>query len=243
MRALRSAVFGAWMYGAMVGLFLVWSPTMLLHRRYIGVGLRTWARAVLWGLRVIGGVTVEVRGREHAPSGTALVAGKHFAMLDTIVPFLALDDPAFVLKSELMALPLFGWVAAKIRLIPVDREANATALRKLTADARDRLSDGRQILIFPEGTRTAPGDSPAYKPGVAGLYRELDVACTPLATNSGEHWSARGLTLTPGRVVYAFLPAIPPGLKRAEFMRTLQERVETATAALLAEAPADGRHG
>ncbi len=243
MNALRSAAFGAWMYGAMVTLFLVWSPTLLLRRGFIGVGLRVWARAVVWGLRVIGDVRVEVRGLEHAPSGPALVAGKHFSMLDTIVPFLALDDPAFVLKRELMGLPLFGWVAAKIRLIPVDREANATALRKLTADARDRLGDGRQILIFPEGTRTTPADAPAYKPGVAALYRELGVACTPLATNSGAHWSARGLRLTPGRVIYAFSPAIPPGLKRAEFMRTLQERVETATAALLAETAADERHG
>lgn len=243
MNAVRSALFGAWMYGAMVGLFLVWSPTLLVRRSAISVGLRVWARAVLWGLRTIVGVRVEFRGREHAPTGPALVAGKHYSMLDTIVPFLILPDPALVMKGELLSLPLFGWVAAKTRMVPVDREAHATALRRLTEDARDRLADGRQILIFPEGTRVAPGDPPAYKPGVAALYRELGVACTPLATNSGAHWSAKGLRLTPGRVVFELLPPIPPGLKRGEFMRTLQERVETATAALMAESAADGRDG
>lgn len=243
MNRLRSALFGAWMYGAMVGLFVIWAPTLLLPRRAIGVGIRVWARAVLWGLRVIGGVRVEVRGREHAPQGPSLIAGKHFAMLDTIAPFLMLDDPTFVLKRELTGLPLFGWVARKSRMVPVDRGAGSDALRRLVEDTRAQLDDDRQVVIFPEGTRTVPGAAPAYKPGVAALYRDLDIACTPMATNSGLHWSAKGLRLTPGTAVFEFLPAVPPGLKRGEFMRTLEQRVETATAALLAESTADRRHG
>lgn len=241
--SLRSALFGAWMYGLLVVLFLIWLPTFLAPRQAIGVGLRVWARGVLWGLRTIGGVRVEVRGAEYAPTGPALIAGKHQSMLDTIAPFVTLADPAFVLKRELLALPLFGWVCRKARMVPVDREAHATALRRLVADARDRLDDDRQLIIFPEGTRTAAGAAPDYKPGVAALYRDLGVACTPMATNSGAHWSARGLRLTPGVVVFQYLPPIPPGLKRGEFMRTLQDRIETASSALLAgeaRAGADG---
>ncbi len=233
MKAVRSALVGAWMDGTMLVLFVIFLPTFLMPRQALDVGVRLWCRMTLWGLRVIGGVRVEVRGREHMPTGGALIAGKHQSMLDTLAPWLWLGDPAYVLKRQLLSLPIFGWGVRKVRMIAVDREAHAAALRRLVDDARREIDDARQVIIFPEGTRSEPGDPPAYKPGVAALYRELGVGCTPMATNSGLRWSAKGLSLTPGLAVYEFLPAIPPGLKRAEFMRELQARLEGASTALL----------
>ena len=158
-------------------------------------------------------------------------------MLDVVAPFAVLDDPCFVLKKELMVLPFFGWFAWKTKMIPVDRSAGSTALKTMVKQARARLAEGRQILIFPEGTRAPVGAPADYKPGVAAIYRDLDVPCWPVATNSGVHWPAHGFRRYPGTVVFEFLPPIPAGLKRAEFMKRLEDSVETASAALLSPAP------
>jgi 1-acyl-sn-glycerol-3-phosphate acyltransferase len=140
-----------------------------------------------------------------------------------------------VLKKELMILPFFGWHAWKTGMIPVDRSAGAAALKKMVADVHDRLKTARQIIIFPEGTRIAPGETGDYKPGVAALYRDLGVPCYPVATNSGTSWPAHGFMRRPGKVVFEFLEPIPAGLKRGQFMSELETRIETASKALLAE--------
>jgi 1-acyl-sn-glycerol-3-phosphate acyltransferase len=140
-----------------------------------------------------------------------------------------------VARKELMVIPFFGWYAWKSGMIVVDREGQAKALKKLVADSRDRLRHDRQIVIFPEGHRGEPGVAGDYKPGVAALYRELGMPCVPMALNTGVHWPAHGLIRKPGTIVFEFLEPIPAGLKRAEFMRTLQDRIETASNALLAE--------
>jgi 1-acyl-sn-glycerol-3-phosphate acyltransferase len=235
---LRSALFTLWLYLS-IPLFAVGlSPALLLpHGAAMGV-VKLWAHTVLFGLRWIAGVRVEVRGLQHRPTGAALVAAKHQGMLDVIAPFTFLDDPCFVMKKELMPLPFFGWFAWKTAMIPVDRAAHAKALKDMVRHARARLADARQILIFPEGTRTVPGAEPDYKPGVAALYRDLEAPCSLIATNSGAHWPAHGFKRKPGVVVFEFLEPIPAGLKRAEFMKTMEERIETASAALLDADPA-----
>ena len=228
-----SLLFTAWLYGSMALLSTLGAPLLLLRRERAWGLVRLWVRGVLWGLRAFCGVRVEVRGREHIPAGPALVAAKHQSMLDTVAPLGLLPDSAFVLKRELMQLPFFGWWAAKLDMVPIDRAGGAATLRAMTHAARDRLADGRQLVIFPEGTRQEPGVAPGYKPGVAGLYRELDAPCTPVATNSGMHWPPHGVLRFPGTVVYEFLPPIPPGLKRASFMAVLEDRIEEASTALL----------
>jgi len=134
-----------------------------------------------------------------------------------------------------MAIPIFGWFAGKAGMIPIDREGAAKTMRCLLKAASEAASEGRQVVIFPEGTRRAPGEAADYQPGVAGLYRELNIPCVPVATNSGRFWPASGLLKWPGTAVFEILPPIPPGLKRAEFMRRLESEIEAASARLLPE--------
>ena len=232
--ALRSLVFVAWLYLSMALFAVGLSPALLMPYRQAMWVIRGWSRFCLFGLRWIAGVKVEFRGLEHRPEGAALIAGKHQSMLDVIAPFAILPDNCFIMKKELRPLPFFGWFAWKTGMIAVDRSAHSKALKEMVKQARTRFADGRQILIFPEGTRTPVGAAPDYKPGIAALYRDLDCPCVPMATNSGVHWPAHGFRRYPGTVVYEFLPAIPAGLKRAEFMALLEERIEGASDAMLA---------
>lgn len=234
MNIIRSVLFTLWMYLSMLFCAVVLSPTLLLSHDAVMRVIRLWARMVLFGLRWIAGIKVEVRGLEYRPMGGTLVAAKHQSMLDVVVPFVLMDDPCFVLKKELMSLPFFGWFARKAKMIPVDREAHAKALKDMVGHTRARLADNRQIIIFPEGTRTHPGVAGTYKPGVAAIYRDVDSACHLMATNSGQHWPAKGmLGFRPGTVVFEFLPPVEAGLKRGEMMKLMQDRIETASIALL----------
>ncbi|MFT4089400.1 MAG: lysophospholipid acyltransferase family protein [Asticcacaulis sp.] len=231
----KSLVFIVWLYGLVVVVGLLGTPFLLVSRRAGMAVIRTWARLVLWGAKAICGIRVEFRGLEHLPEGGALIAGKHLSMLDTIAPFTVLDNTCYVLKKELTYLPFFGWYIWATRMIPVQRKDAAKALKAMVTDARDRLADGRQILIFPEGTRSEVGEDATYKPGVAALYRDLETPCHLLATNSGQFWPAHGIDRKPGTVVFEFLPPLPAGLKRGEFMTQMKTQIETASNALIAE--------
>ena len=233
MTTLRSLVFVVWLYLSMALFAIGLSPALLMPHRHAMAVVRAWARFVLFGLRWIAGVRVEVRGLENRPTGAALVASKHQGMLDVIALLAILPDACFVLKKELMPIPFFGWFAWKTRMIAVDRSGHAKALRAMASQARDRLAEGRQIVIFPEGTRQPPGAPPDYKPGVAAIYRDLEGPCWPVATNAGLTWPAHGLRRRPGVAVYDFRPPIEPGLKRAAFMAELESRIETASTRLL----------
>jgi 1-acyl-sn-glycerol-3-phosphate acyltransferase len=228
---------------AYVAVFYLWSavcaiamtPLLLAPRRWMLRAMAIWGGPVILMLRLICGVRVEFRGTQHLPTGRALVAAKHQCMFDTMAPLTVFPDAAYVMKRELLAIPFYGWFCVKAGMIALDRGGGAGALRKLLADSRERLAQARQLVIFPEGTRKAPGSPADYQPGVAGLYRDLGLPCTPMATNSGVHWPAHGVLRRPGVIVYEFLPPIPPGLSRAAFMRELQTRLETATSRLLTE--------
>lgn len=237
MLLLRSLVFVVWLYASLAAVGLIFAPSLLFGRAGGMMACRSWARCILWGLRWIVGARVVFEGMENIPPGPVLVASKHQAMLDTLMPFLMLKDPAIVLKQELVNAPVFGWYAVATGHIPVDREANATALRTLLKHARQRKAEGRQIFIYPEGTRAEPGAPPDYKPGVAALYRDLGVPCVPMALDSGKVWPAHGLIRRPGVVTFKVLPPIAPGLSRDAFMTQLQDSIETATATLYGKTP------
>jgi 1-acyl-sn-glycerol-3-phosphate acyltransferase len=229
MIAVRSALFLLWFAAVTTILSLLFLPVLVLPRTATVWLARLWSRATFWGLKVFAGIGFEIRGIP--PRGPVLVASKHMSMWDTMALYLALEAPATVLKRELLHIPFYGWFLWKATAIPIDRAAGASALRKMAAAARGVLAEGRPILIFPEGTRKKPGAPPDYKPGVAGLYALLEVPCVPVALNSGVYWT--GFLKHPGTIVLAFLEPIPPGLKRGTFMTLLEQRIESATAALL----------
>jgi len=230
---IRSLLYVFWLYATMAAIGISFAPFAAFSHKAAVAAARIWTRAAVWGVRVIVGLRVEVRGRENLPSGAVLVAAKHQAMLDTLLPFVLFDDPAIILKQELKNAPVFGWYTQRTGMIALDREGHAGALRKMLKEAREAVAAGRSIVIFPEGTRQAPGAAPDYKPGVAAIYRDLKVPCAPIALNTGLFWPAKGLWRKPGLAVIEFLPAIPAGLSREEFMKTLESRIETASNALL----------
>ncbi len=235
---LRSLLFVVWLYAAMVGVGLAFLPACAISRKLSAGAMRAWGRAIVWGMRVILGIRLEIRGREHLPAGQIILAAKHQSMFETVAIFLVLDDPAIVFKKELLWMPVFGWYCWRTGQLLVDREAHAGALKSLIRRAKAVASDGRSIVIFPEGTRRAPDAPPAYKPGVAGLYRQLGLPVVPMALNSGVCWPAHGIRRYRGTIILEFLPLIPTGLKSGPFMAALEEATETATARLVAEARA-----
>ena len=222
-------------------IFYLWSvivcililPLLLAPRRWMVGPVRLWAGVTITLLRVICGIRLEIRGRSNLAPGAALIAAKHQCMFDTIAPVMVLGDACYVMRDSLLKIPFYGWYSVKQGMIPIDREGHASALRHMLATAKARIAEGRQIVIFPEGTRMPPGTTGAYKPGVAALYRAVGVGCVPMATNSGVHWPPHGFIRRPGLIVYEFLEQIPAGLDRAGFMTTLESRLEAASTALL----------
>jgi len=224
---LNTAVF------LVLGSWLLFAP-----RRWAMQGLRLHSLASLWWLKLICGTRLVVRGREKLPQGACLVACKHQSAWDTFALIPVFRDPAVVMKAELGLIPLYGWFSHKFQHIFVRRDRGPTALRALVNDARDRAAEGREIVIFPEGTRRPPGAAPDYKPGFVALYEGLELPCVPLALNSGLFWPRRSFMRYPGTIVIEILDPIPPGLPRAQARTLIQERIESACARLVAEARA-----
>jgi len=231
---IRSLLFNLLFFGWTSVMFLLSLPALLLPAGAVwGLG-RIWVRGVVLLLRFVVGLSHEVRGLAHRPEGAALFAAKHQSAWDTLIFALLLDRPAIVLKQELLNVPLFGWYMRKCRMIPVDRKGRGTALKRMAAAARNRARAGRPILIFPQGTRVAPGTHRTYQPGVAALYGALGLPVVPVALNSGLFWGRRSFHKRPGRIVVEFLPPIPPGLERRKFMGELETAIETAANRLAA---------
>jgi len=240
---LRALLFNIAFFGSTALLGILGLPLLLAPRRTVmGFG-RFWARCVLALARAIVGLDGEIRGLEHLPKGACLIAMKHQSAWDTLILPVVLGDPAVVIKRELLWVPFYGWYAARAGSIAIDRRGGAGALRRMLADARGAANDGRAIVIFPEGTRTAPGQRLTYQPGVAALYQALALPLVPAAVNSGLYWGRRSFVKRPGRIVLSFLEPIPPGLPRREVIAELETRIETATAALEAEGLAAYRAG
>jgi 1-acyl-sn-glycerol-3-phosphate acyltransferase len=224
---LRSLVYNLLFYTVVpLGLILM-TPLLLAPRRlqvrFVYVGL---ARLMSWFLDLVVGLKVEPRGLAHLRRGPVILAVKHQSAWDIfgIAPYL--DDPAVVLKSELMYLPWLGWFASRMGMIPVERGKGQAAIKHLVREARKRVAERREIFIFPEGHRMPVGAPPAYKRGIVALYKVLDVPVVPVALNSGLYWRRRHFIRRPGSIIVEFLPAIAPGLEPEVFLQTLQDRSE-----------------
>jgi 1-acyl-sn-glycerol-3-phosphate acyltransferase len=233
---IRSALFSVLFYVNLTAHMIAALPTLFLPRCILHVFVRSYASTSLWLLRVVCGTKVEWRGVDKLPKTACILACKHQSAWETFALYAVIDDPTYILKRELMWLPLFGWYMRKEGLIPVDRSAGMAALARMTARAREALAAGRQIVIFPEGTRRLPGAEPSYKPGILYLYGKAGVPCVPMALNSGLYWPRRSLLRLPGTIVVEILDPIAPGLDRDTFSRRLEGAIEGATARLIEEA-------
>jgi len=235
MLIVRSLLFNVAFYANLILWLILLIPGFFAPRKTFMRLAQAWAHSCLWLLRVLAGTTIEVQGREKIPAGGALVASKHQSLWETFALVTLFDDPTFILKRELMWIPFFGWYTWKADCIPVNRKAGSLALVQMTAKAKEEAREGRQIIIFPEGTRRPPGAPPAYKYGVAHLYQSLEFPCIPVALNSGLYWPRRKFIRRPGTIRVEILDPIPPGMPREEFFKLLQERIEGASDRLLAE--------
>jgi 1-acyl-sn-glycerol-3-phosphate acyltransferase len=236
MQTCRALAFAILFYGWTMLLGIAVLPLLLGPRRALLAYSRFWAAGALAILRVTAGITHQVRGQHHLPDGPVILAVKHQSAWDTLAINLLVRDPAIVLKKELTRIPVFGWCLWRMRHIAVDREGGGAALKRMVRQARDRAAEGRPIVIYPEGTRTKPGTQRAYHPGVAALYSALDLPVVPVALNSGLFWPRRSLRMHPGTITVEYLPPIPPGLERRQFMRELEGSIEAGALRLYGEA-------
>jgi 1-acyl-sn-glycerol-3-phosphate acyltransferase len=232
---LRSIAFNVLFYLNTAIWLIIALPTFFMPYRAILVVAKAWGRSNLVLLRVAG-IDYEVRGREKIPQGPLIVAAKHQSAWETFALLPLFDNPLFIVKRELQWIPIFGWLMVKGRMVPVDRSAGSQALAAMTERARIELARGRQLIIFPEGTRRPVGAKPRYKFGVAHLYAAEGVPCVPIALNSGLFWPRRSILRLPGTVLVEILDPIAPGLDRDVFFERLRHDLEMATARLIVEA-------
>ncbi len=232
MIVLRALLFNLVLFLGGVAFLSLSLPALLMPRRFTILVGDIWFAFLLAALRVICGISHEIRGLENIPDTPCIIAAKHQSAWDTFAFVTFIADGAYVIKKELTRIPVYGWLLIKAAMVPVDRAAGAKALRNMIRTARSRLADGRHIVIFPEGTRTAPGQRRSYLPGVAALYSQLGVPVVPVALNSGLFWPRRAFLKRPGHIVVELLPPIPSGLPRREFMERLQSAIEDASVRL-----------
>lgn len=190
---------------------------------------KPWADVSLFLARIFCGIKYEVRGRENIQKTPVIYASKHQSAWDTIIFLNLFPSVAYVLKKELLRLPFWGWYLWRMKMIAIDRSAGASSIKQIIRDGKAALAEGRPIVIFPEGTRKKPGSEPDYQSGITAMYSSLGVPVIPVALNSGVYWGKNAFFKTPGTIIIEFLPPIPPGLPKKEFIERLQETIETAS--------------
>jgi 1-acyl-sn-glycerol-3-phosphate acyltransferase len=230
MLQLRSLAFNVLFYASLIVQMLFWSPLYFLSPRAKAWFVpKFWVRTSLWLLDRIAGTKSEVTGQENLPQGSYIIAPKHQSFWDAIALLPSIPDGLYILKRELTWIPFFGWYILKMRMIPVDRGSRSKALKAVVAATKAEMArNSRQLIIYPEGTRRAPGDVPAYKWGIVELYAELGLPVVPVAHVAGLYWPRRKFLRYPGTVRARFLPPIEPGLPKEEFMRRLVAETEAA---------------
>src|SRR5947207_8649398 len=226
---LRSLAFNVLFYFVLVVLIIIAIPTLAMPLPALLTVAGWWARSSIFLMRVVCNIRVEFRGVEKIPKGPLIVASKHQSMWETFALLPCFEQPIFIVKRELIWIPVFGLFLIKARMISVDRGAGARALKDMTRRAAEAVRSGRQLVIFPEGTRTPVGAPPRYKPGVAQVYVGSGVSCLPVALSSGLFWPRRTFMRYPGTLVVEFLDPLPSGLTRKEFIERISTSIEHAT--------------
>jgi 1-acyl-sn-glycerol-3-phosphate acyltransferase len=232
----RSLLFNILFYLNLVVLMILGLPTMAFGRRGVFALARLWGAVSIWLLEFICGLRLEYRGVENIPPGAVLIAAKHQSFLETFALLKYAPDFAIILKRQLTFIPLFGLYLIVSEQIAIDRGRGRQALQQIAEATRPVLAAGRQVFIYPEGTRRPPGAPPKYKQGVTALYAETGAPCLPVAVNTGLFWRRRGFLRRPGVAVIEYLPVIAPGLDRVAFAERVQGAIETACARLNVQA-------
>jgi 1-acyl-sn-glycerol-3-phosphate acyltransferase len=233
---LRSLFFNIAFYVNLIVLMIVGLPMILRGRHGVFTMARLWGSTSLWLLDKICGLRVEFRGLENIPAGGYIIAAKHQSILETFALLKYAPDFAYVLKRQLIYIPIFGLYLMGAQQIDIDRSRGRNAMAQISKRASEVLATGRQVFIFPEGTRRPPGAPPMYKYGVAALYGDTGAPCLPVALNTGLYWGRRGFTRRPGVAVIEYLPVIAPGLSKDGMLARLQSTIEAASDRLIAEA-------
>jgi 1-acyl-sn-glycerol-3-phosphate acyltransferase len=233
---IRTVVFNVLFVLTTMLLSLLAAPGLLMPYRVVVWVKQLWLHLVLGMTRIVIGIDWEERGKENIPDGPVIFAVKHQSAIDTLVLSVAHPFCAFVLKRELIWLPVWGWFLLRLGMIPIDRSKGLASMRKVTNDAAKIVAKGQSILIFPQGTRTPPGAVRPYLPGVVAIYKGANVPVVPVALNSGLFWPRRQMGKQPGIVTVEYLEPIEPGLDRKSFMTQIEERIEKATVRLEEEA-------
>ncbi|WP_417742179.1 lysophospholipid acyltransferase family protein [Salipiger sp.] len=231
---LRSLVFLVAIYGGMAVIGIVYFPWAMLSRRGARAACLTWCRWVRWSARWMVGLKTEVRGTP--PQGEVIIASKHQSFLDIILIFGAVPAGKFIMKRELLWAPVLGQYAMRIGCVPVNRGKRGAAISRMLRDVKRGAVEPGQLIIYPQGTRVAPGVKAPYKVGAALLYQQTGQPCVPAATNVGLFWPRKGIYRKPGLAVVEFLPVIEPGLSKQAFLGRLEQEIEIASEALHQEA-------
>ena len=234
---LRSFLFEVLFYTLTVLIALVSRIGAIFHHPFPLACGRAWDRGTRILLRLVCGISIEIRGHQNLPEVACIVACKHQSTLETVMFFSLLNTPVYTMKAELARLPLMGYSIRRSGSIPIERTAGAAALRKLIKAAQEAFEKDGQVLIFPEGTRTQPRTRGKFNPGVAAIYSRSDVPVVPVALNTGSFWARRTLRKNPGKVIIEFLPPIEPGMDRKAFQQLLENTIEDATEKLELESP------
>jgi 1-acyl-sn-glycerol-3-phosphate acyltransferase len=233
---LRSLAFHTAFYLWTTVLAILGLPVLIMGRQKVQVFAKFWTGSSIWLLEKICKTKIVWRGLENLPRGACIIASKHQSALETLALSTKGADFSFILKRELMAVPVWGWYLKGTGQVAIDRAKRGEALPDLTRQVREAIAEGRQMIIFPEGTRKPPGAPPKYKSGVGYLYTDSGAVCVPVALNTGLFWPRRSLSIHAGRVTIAFLEPIAPGRDKESFLKLLESRIETATAELIAGA-------
>ena len=233
----RSIVFIIQMYVVMVVLAIIYLPWTLINKDGGFHAVHAYCNYVRWSARILIGLKTEVRGT--VPVGETLVASKHQSFLDIILITSVCPRPKFIMKKQLQYVPIIGWYGRCLGCVPVDRGKRGAAIQAMLKSVKSGRTPGGQLIIFPQGTRVAPGVYKPYKVGVGALYSELGQTCVPTATNVGVFWARHSLMRKPGVAVIEFLDPIDPGIGKSEFMQKIESMIEPASDALMAEAGFD----
>lgn len=243
MTYLRSAIFQVVFYVSFIVQMIIFTPIYFLLPRKAAYRIpKNWAASNLWLARHILGLTFEIEGMDRLPKSGFILSAKHQSFFDTFALIPSLDDPVYILKRELLWIPLFGWYAAKQDMIPINRAEKGRAIPQMLVRAREELARGRELIIYPEGTRKSPGAPPDYKYGIARLYADLKVPVVPVVMHPGLFWARHGFKRQSGHFRIRFLEPIMPGMAPDAFFRHLIEVTEKASDALLVETVRDNPH-